>query len=187
MYLAIATLYLLALAVSSFITRERKPGNDQPVNRFAVLVPAHDEELLIGALCRSLLDVDYPKDCYTIHIIADNCNDNTVSVASEYDVNILQRNNYVDPGKGQALAWSLAHIDLNQFDVVFIVDADNYVDGSVLFELNRQINAGEQAIQFYNAVGNRKDSWFTNCYMCRAQLAISCITKPSIGLVYHLI
>lgn len=161
LYVFLYTLYLLALAATFFLVRECKPGADQPVNRFAVLVPAHNEELLIGTLCKSLLEVDYPKAQYVVHVIADNCTDNTPSIAATYGVHVLQRNDPANAGKGQALAWALRQIDLDRFDAVFIVDADNYVDGNVLVELNRLINGGEQAIQCYNAVGNCEDSWFT--------------------------
>lgn len=161
LYLSVTTLYLLVLAVSFFITRERQYGNDQPINRFAILVPAHNEEMLIGTICKSLQEVDYPKDYYVVYIIGDNCTDNTANIAATHGLHVLQRNDSANAGKGQALAWALQQIDLDLFDAVFIVDADNYVDGNILAELNRLVNAGEQAIQCYNAVGNREDSWFT--------------------------
>ncbi|BBO67273.1 glycosyl transferase [Desulfosarcina alkanivorans] len=136
-------------------------GSDQPLNRFAVLVPAHNEELLIGILCQSLLDVDYPRDKYVVHIIADNCSDSTADIAASLCAKVLERTDPADVGKGQALSWALQRIDLDQFDAVLIVDADNYVGNNILTELNRMINSGEQSIQCYNAVGNRADSWFT--------------------------
>ena len=73
LYLALATCHLLALAVSYFVTKERKPGSADPVNRFAVIVPAHNEEMLIGNLCESLLEVDYPRGRFEIYVVADNC------------------------------------------------------------------------------------------------------------------
>ncbi len=160
-YVFLSTTHLLTIALSYFVTREQKPGSDQPLNRFVILVPAHNEEMLIGALCKSLNDVDYPKDRYVVHIIADNCIDKTADIAAIHGVKVLQRCDLANTGKGQALTWALQQIALDQFDAVFIVDADNYVDGAILAELNRSINSGEQAIQCYNAVGNRADSWFT--------------------------
>jgi cellulose synthase/poly-beta-1,6-N-acetylglucosamine synthase-like glycosyltransferase len=160
-YLFAATLYLLALAVSYFLVEERKSGVSEPVNRFAVLVPAHNEEMLIGNLCQSLLEVDYPHEEYAVHVIADNCSDNTAEICKQYSVQVLERNDPMNAGKGQALAWALKRLVLDEFDAVFIVDADNYVDANILSELNGMINSGERAIQCYNAVGNRADSWFT--------------------------
>jgi 1,2-diacylglycerol 3-beta-glucosyltransferase len=160
-YSALATLYLLALALTYFIIKNKISGKSSPHNRFAVLVPAHNEEMLVGNLCQSLLQVDYPTDKYKIFIVADNCNDNTAEICRQYPVHVLERFDPENAGKGQALAWALKQIDLKQFDAVFMVDADNYVDPTVLQELNKLINSGEQAMQCYNAVGNRDDSWFT--------------------------
>lgn len=160
-YLGLATLYLLGLALAYFVLQERMPGPMEPLNRFAVLVPAHNEEMLIGTLCRSLLAIGYPKELYEIFIVADNCSDRTAAICAEHGVEVIQRNDPEQGGKGQALAWGLRHMTLDRFDAVFIVDADNSVDPAILSELSRLLNEGEQAIQCYNAVGNRDDSWFT--------------------------
>ena len=160
-YLALATVYLLVLATAYFVVKDGEPGDAAPLNRFAVLVPAHNEELLVGTLCKSLLEINYPKEQYEIFLIADNCQDATADIGRQHGVNVLERNDPDHGGKGQALDWGIKQLGLDQFDAVFIVDADNYVDSDVLRELNRLLNQGEQAIQCYNAVGNRDDSGFT--------------------------
>jgi len=161
LYLAVATLYLLVLALAYFVVREQTPGSVEPLNRFAILVPAHDEELLVATLCQSLLQVDYPREKFEIFIVADNCSDKTADICRQYPLKVLERHDPDNAGKGQALAWALQKIALGQFDAVFMIDADNYVDPAILQELSRLLNVGEQAIQCFNAVGNRDDSWFT--------------------------
>jgi len=161
LYLAAATIYLLALALAYFVLPERKACPVEPLNRFAILVPAHNEELLISTLCQSLLQVDFPRENFAIFIIADNCSDQTAEICRQYPLQVLERRDPEHGGKGQALAWGLRQVDLTQFDAVFMVDADNIVDPAILRELSRLLNQGEQAIQCYNAVGNRDDSWFT--------------------------
>ena len=49
---------------------------------FAVIIPAHNEEQVIRFLVESLGKQDYPRDFYNIFVIADNCGDNTASVAA---------------------------------------------------------------------------------------------------------
>lgn len=161
LYLLAATIYLIGIAIAFIFLRESVPGPVEPLNRFAILVPAHNEELLVGNLCESLLRIDYPKENYDIYIVADNCSDRTVDICTKYSVQVLERNSPENGGKGQALAWGLRHVELDRVDAVLIVDADNYVDPAILRELSRKLNTGEQAIQCYNAVGNRDDSWFT--------------------------
>ncbi|MCP3178134.1 glycosyltransferase family 2 protein [Desulfuromonas sp. KJ2020] len=160
-YVGLATIYLLFMAASYFVLPQKKLSDNKYLNRFMILVPAHNEELLIGTLCQSLLQVNYPYGKYKIFVIADNCNDKTIKNASEYDVEILERHDLEHSGKGHALAWALEEVPVEEFDAVLMVDADNYVDTEILQDLNRHINSGEKAIQCYNAVGNRDDSWFT--------------------------
>lgn len=160
-YLTAATVYLLFLAVAYFVVKEPKTNGSEKLSRFAVLVPAHNEELLISRLCESLLEINYPRGSYEIFIIADNCSDRTAENCSTYPVNVLSRDDLSHVGKGFAISWAIDHIPMKNFDAVFMVDADNVVDTLILKELNDLINRGEQAIQCYNSVGNRSESWFT--------------------------
>ncbi len=160
-YVSVSTVYLLFLALAFYYLPPKTHSQPYYFNNFAVLVPAHNEEMLVGNLCQSLLHVDYPQDKYEIFVIADNCSDSTIDICRQHPVHILERKDPDNVGKGQALAWALQQINLAQYEALLIVDADNYVDPAVLRELNILINSGEQAIQCYNAVGNRDDSWFT--------------------------
>jgi cellulose synthase/poly-beta-1,6-N-acetylglucosamine synthase-like glycosyltransferase len=160
-YLTAATLYLMVLAVAYFVVKEPETAKSTKLKRFAILIPAHNEELLISHLCESLLKINYPKECYEIFIIADNCDDRTAEICKAYSVNVLTRNDPSRIGKGYALNSALERIRLEKFDAVLVVDADNIVDPFILEELNPMINQGERAIQCNNSVGNRSDSWFT--------------------------
>jgi cellulose synthase/poly-beta-1,6-N-acetylglucosamine synthase-like glycosyltransferase len=176
LYLGAATAYLLLLAIAYFVRKERPSGPDKPLNRFAILVPAHNEEQLVGNLCKSLLEIDYPRENTEIFVIADNCTDETVNVCQTHPVTVLEREDSDNAGKGQAIAWALKQIQLTEFDAVFIVDADSYVNSGILADLNRLINQGEQAIQCYSAVGNRDDSGFTQLLF---------VSRTINNLLYH--
>lgn len=160
-YLTAATGYLLVLAVAYFAIRERDVPESIKLNRFAILVPAHNEELLISMLCENLLQIRYPSEMYKIHIIADNCCDRTAEICAAYPISVSIRRDSTKQGKGFAIGWAMERISLEEFDAILIVDADNIVDPFILGELNQLINRGERAIQCNNSVGNRNDSWFT--------------------------
>ena len=160
-YLTIAVGYVLFLAIAYFVVPEPEIAKPGSRSRFIVLVPAHDEELLIGTLCRSLLKVRYPRNLFAVCVVADNCSDNTVNVCRAYPVTVLERYDREHAGKGHAISWAITRLPLESYDAVLIVDADNVVDPEILNELDRMIGSGEQAIQCRNAVGNREDSWFT--------------------------
>lgn len=156
--------------------KERYLTSSNKLQRFAVLVPAHNEELLIANLCKSLAQIYYPETAYNIFIIADNCTDNTAKICDSFPCKVLTRNDVSNRGKGQAIYWALNQISLDNYDAILIIDADNYVDCNLLAELNKLLNNGEHAIQCCNSVGNRNDSWFTQLLF---------VSRTINNLLYH--
>lgn len=55
-----------------------------------IVVPAHNEELVIRDTVKSILHLNYPKEAMEIKIVADNCEDDTYGAAME----IIQRPEY---------------------------------------------------------------------------------------------
>src|SRR5437016_5923806 len=115
--LAFGTAYLLFLTVGAVWVWLTRPGfrlhpNAEssafctphstfrtPQTRFALLVPAHDEELLITRTVDSLLAVDYPRDLYRVHVIADNCSDETAARARAAGATVHERSDPARRGK----------------------------------------------------------------------------------------
>ena len=87
------------------------------------LIPAHNEEKLIGATITSLLAQDRKPE--RIIVVADNCTDGTVAVAKGFGVAVIETvaNNQKKAGAlNQALAQILP--ELGENDTVMIMDAD---------------------------------------------------------------
>ncbi len=60
--LLMTTIVIYWLAVSIFGLRTPQPRPKvAPSKRFLILVPAHDEELVIGPLVDNLINLDYPE------------------------------------------------------------------------------------------------------------------------------
>ncbi len=188
LYLASATAYLIVLALASVFVKEPPPPGKETLHSFAILVPAHNEELLISRLLTSLLAVSYPSHLRRIFVIADNCTDGTAEESASYPVDVLVRNDPTERGKGFAIKHALEKIGTNSFDAFLIVDADSVVDPFVLKELNVSLNRGEQAIQCHNGLGNRHDSWFTELlYVSRVlNNVLYHHAKYKLGLSSHL-
>lgn len=162
-YLAATTAYFVGLAAAYYFTKSENDDGEtaNKICRFAILVPAHNEEMLVSNICKSLSELLYPKDSFKVYVIADNCTDNTVEICRKYPVEIITRKDGTKIGKGYAIDFGLQSLPLDSYDAVLIIDADNFVDENLLVELNKILNRGEQAIQCYNTVGNRDESWFT--------------------------
>ena len=80
---SIIFIYGLYFAVLGFLGVIKKNKNievsSKKKNNFAILIPARNEEKVIGNLIDSLNNLDYPKDKYQVCVIPNNCSDNTKS------------------------------------------------------------------------------------------------------------
>src|SRR5262249_19752039 len=121
--------YLLALLLAAALAKRKSarqtgaiPGS---LLRISVLIPAHNEELVLGATLESLNAQDYPG-AFEIVVVADNCTDRTAAVALAGGALVLERTNLDERGKGHALNWGLARLLARPEppDAFVIVDAD---------------------------------------------------------------
>ena len=164
-WLALISGYLLALTAVAW--RARRRGADETstsshaVHRFAILVPAHDEEALIADTVRSMVEVDYPADLFTVHVVADNCHDDTANVARVAGATAHQRDEPERPGKGPALGWLLDRLRRGEerYDAYVVVDADSVLDRRFLRVMDARLAAGERVIQAHYTVRDPGRSW----------------------------
>jgi len=93
---------------------------DRP--RVAVLVPAHDEALIIGRTLRTILPQIARGD--RLVVVADNCSDETAALAAAEGAEVLVRSDLLRLGKGYALDFGIRHLASDAPEIVVIVDAD---------------------------------------------------------------
>src|SRR6266851_1234751 len=145
---AAAALYLLLLAVASF-RRPRETPLGEPGPRLVVLVPAHDEEELVGRCVASLQAQTYPRSFYRVVVIADNCGDRTAEVALAGGAEVLERRDGERLGKGYALRWAMDRLltGPDPPDAVVVVDADSIADQGLLAHLAAALAGGADVAQ----------------------------------------
>ncbi len=164
----IVTLVLVYWLVLSFygLRTPKSPPQVPPGKRFLVLVPAHNEEIVIAALVDNLLQLDYPRELFDVLVIADSCADETAKIAREHGAVVLEHSYQPGEVKGKpyAIAWALQHIDLGQYDGVAVFDADNLVDHNYLAAMNDHLSAGHRLVQCYLDTKNPTDNWITMAY-----------------------
>ena len=161
---AIICYYMVLAFFGLFRKKEKK--NYEPKNKFALLIAAHNEEVVIGSLIESMLKLDYPKDMYDVFVIADNCTDDTAKIAKTYGVHVCERFAEDKRGKGYALEWMFAKLFSmeKQYDAVAIFDADNLVHKDFLKEMNSKMQEGYKVVQGYIDSKNPGDSWIAASY-----------------------
>jgi cellulose synthase/poly-beta-1,6-N-acetylglucosamine synthase-like glycosyltransferase len=152
--LAVLIGYLSVLTVAAWVAslvggRRRRPGS--PTTRFALVVPAHDEEVVIADTLAAMAALDYPAELRRVHVVADHCSDRTVAIATAAGVEVHEHVGTAR-GKGPALQWALAPLvgadDAEAAaDAFVIVDADTVVAPGFLRALDREFAAGAAAVQ----------------------------------------
>ena len=159
------TCYYLILGLFGLFRKKNKKVYE-PKNKFALLIAAHNEEVVIGSLIESMLQIDYPKELYDVFVIADNCTDNTAKIAGEYGVNVCERFSEDKRGKGYALEWMFDKLFKmeKKYDAVAIFDADNLVHKNFLREMNSKMQEGYKVVQGYIDSKNPNDSWIAASY-----------------------
>ncbi len=143
----------------------RKPmdyGFHPARTKFAILVAARNEELVIGPLINSLLTQDYPADLYDIWVIPNNCADNTARAAASFGARVLECTVPVK-SKGEVLRFAYNRLRGRRYDAWLVFDADNVVDRRFLAEMNNARLAGVQAAQGYRDSKNPYDTAVSGC------------------------
>jgi cellulose synthase/poly-beta-1,6-N-acetylglucosamine synthase-like glycosyltransferase len=159
--LALLAAYLLFLTVAAALARKSPPAPGPGQRRFAILVPAHNEEVVIGRLLRSLAAVEYAR--FDVCVVADNCDDATAEIARGHGVRVYERFNQSERAKGFALRWLLEQLraESRVYDAFVVLDADTVVPVDFLKRLDARMHAGSQVIQVYYTVLNAHASAVT--------------------------
>lgn len=159
-------LYQIMVSLCSLVKIKDKPLKVNKDHRFMAIIPAHNEEAVIGNLVESLKRQNYNKELYDIYVIADNCTDNTAKVAKEAGAIVYERYHATKKTKGYALDWFLQQkMEENApYDAFFVFDADNIVDSNFIKNMNKKLCQGEDVVQGYRDIKNPTDSWITAGY-----------------------
>lgn len=146
------SVYYFILTLIGMIFHKQKYPSAAPKAKFCIFVPCHNEEAVIGATVENYTKITYDPKLYDIYFIADNCSDHTADEikkaclkANKENFHVLERH-VDDPnlkGKPHALRWGIAQLEgqgqfYDKYDLFMILDADNFVDPTILNEINSQ-------------------------------------------------
>jgi cellulose synthase/poly-beta-1,6-N-acetylglucosamine synthase-like glycosyltransferase len=200
--LGLLAVVLLLPALSDALSLIRVIGHRQPrqpreppaAPRFLMLVPAHDEELLLPACLKSLRRLEFPAARVDIVVIADNCRDRTADIARAAGVQCLERNEPQDPGKPRAIAWALGEggagrLPVHGYDAIVIVDADTEVDADFATHLAQASPPlATKVLQPYNGVSNETQNALTRmaAVLSMANHGLAYVLKTRAGLTVPL-
>lgn len=161
--------YYFGISAFSLFSPRRAAQPQQEVGepyhrRFAVVIPAHNEEAVIGAAIDSIFASAYPRDRFAVYVMADHCTDTTEQIARQHGAVVLYPSG-PSRGKGAALADAFAQLSASDaYDCIAVMDADNVADPRFLSEINDCFEGGARIVQGYIDSKNPNAGWLANAY-----------------------
>ena len=136
-------------------------------HRYAFFISAHNEELVIGNLVRSIFAQDYPRDLMDVFVVCDACTDGTHAAAEQAGAIVWDRNDLARRGKSWAMDYGFDRI-LNEYgdayEAFIVMDADNLVSRDYLKIMNQAFDAGYLVCTGYRNSKNFDSSWISSAY-----------------------
>jgi cellulose synthase/poly-beta-1,6-N-acetylglucosamine synthase-like glycosyltransferase len=132
------------LALASVFYRDPTPRNPKRI-RFLVLVPAHNEEPVIGR-CLDAINSDRRKDDEVL-VVADRCTDATAKIARGFGPHVLERAPHEEPGRAAARQAGLEYARTLEWDALVMLDADSVIQPGFFAACERALLSGAGAVQ----------------------------------------
>ena len=142
--IAVPTGVLLIQVLAALLPQEvcEMPG-DRP--KVAVLMPAHNEASGITEAIAAVRAQLSSRD--RIVVVADNCIDDTASVARAAGAEVVERKEPDRRGKGYALAFGMRYLNMDPPAVVVVIDADCILSEGGLDVLARVCGQQQRPVQ----------------------------------------
>lgn len=140
------TIEFFLLTLSNVLINKKDKKYKRKDIKFAVIIPAHNEEDNIARCVNSL------KSCcknygFNIFVVADNCSDNTSLIAKNTGAEVLERFSETERGKGYALKFSFDYLKSEDYFAYIIVDADTVVEENFIEIIGNRFSQGAEAVQ----------------------------------------
>lgn len=167
LFFIILAIYQLIICIVGLTKKKINKDYIYKEHRFMAVIPAHNEENVIGDILISLKKQNYNNELIDIYVIADNCTDKTAQIAKKYGAFVYERFDNEKKSKGYALEWFFNQILDNKpddYDAFCVFDADNIVSPNFFIEMNKKLCGGEKIVQGYRDIKNAGDTWITANY-----------------------
>ncbi len=140
---AVVAVHLTVISLASLFFRQARA--DGQLVRFLVVIPAHNEERVIGATLESVLSRARPTD--TVLVIADRCVDGTARLAKEAGALVLERGEPDSPGRAAAIGDGITWAGEREWDAVVTIDADSVIGVGFFEALESALATGADLVQ----------------------------------------
>jgi glycosyltransferase involved in cell wall biosynthesis len=142
---AATALHLGLLGVASVFYRQPPLDGTAPPVRFLVLIPAYNEEAVLGATLAALNAALRARD--RVVVVADRCTDATADIARAFGADVLERPPHSEPGRAAARQAGLEYAQGLEWDAIVMIDADSIVEPGFFDACEAALASGALALQ----------------------------------------
>lgn len=162
--------YLVILALAMVDQKRRlrkfpKSINTEYQPRISIMVPAHNEELVIEGTVATLMGLDYPN--YELVVIDDRSTDRTAEILGQLKEQYGDRFSFWSRKEGAMSGKSAVlneTLPMTTGDVICVFDADAFVEPDFLKNIVHFLADPEVgAVQARKVIANAEHNWLTRC------------------------
>lgn len=135
--------FLIEVAAGLAVGKKSDTGPFGPLDT-VIVMPAHNEA---GTLPVTLSRLAAVLERERVLLVADNCLDNTATLARAAGVEVIEREDVLRIGKGYALAFAQKHLRERPPDVVVVLDADCHAEPGTLQRLAHMAHLRQTVVQ----------------------------------------
>lgn len=151
------TFFHLILWVESKDKLKKGKLKNSQLPAVSILMPAYNEEKIIGQTLKKLVSIDYPKNKLEIIVIDDGSKDSTYNIAKKFEsknVRVLSKKN---TGKASSLNFGITHA---KHEFVAVMDADSFLSKDALRQCMAYFDEEDvAAVTSHILVKRRKTIW----------------------------
>jgi cellulose synthase/poly-beta-1,6-N-acetylglucosamine synthase-like glycosyltransferase len=141
-------MFCLEVLLSLYPRRKSAESGSPERGTLAVLIPAHNEALVLGRTLQTLIPTLPPAS--RVVVVADNCTDATAEIARRHGAEAVERMSEQQRGKGYALKFGLAYLATDPPAAVVFLDADCQVTENTVRLLGQTALATGRPVQGLN-------------------------------------
>lgn len=109
-------------------------------HKYGIIIPARNEEKVVGNLIKSVYKNNYPQDKLHVFVIAHNCTDKTAEISRELGATVYEYNNPNECTMGYAFRHLFKCIKrdygIENYDGFFLFNADNILSVDYFEKMN---------------------------------------------------
>lgn len=166
--LGLLSSYNVIYLILGFLLKAKKYPETEEQKTYGILIPARNEEAVIGQLIESIHLQYYDHSKIKIFVVADNCTDNTAQIAREKGAIVYERFNSEKRRKGWALEFLLEQIEadygITSLDAYMVFDADNLLDLNFVHEMNKAFVVNKHIVTGYRNTKNFDTNIISSAY-----------------------